>query len=261
MEQDTTRLNGEDGSSNDQSGTTQPVPSSDTQSRVEAAQQAEPKSRELPLKDKLSLIISSIALLLSMAGFFYPLYRTSANEVKSERRAQTHAYNLGIAFTLAYIGFTQTTEGNPREIAEAEESAKRFLEQNTREIATALGLSPDLSVYLVKPKRGDVLEGRPFQSLREKISYFNTERTVAAYDLGHGLTYLGAESQYAQVLHKEQEFAQTVYPLYRRLINRSLKVLGADNDEFLGEFDNLESVGRRARQLRDKYDAQFGGSS
>jgi len=194
-----------------------------------------------------------------MTGFFYPIYHSSSEEVKAQRRARSHAYNLGVAFTLAYAGFTQTTTGTPEEIANAKESAKTFLDQNIREIATALGLNPDLKIYLAEPKPGDIFEVGPFQSLREKIAYFNTEETVAAYNVGHGLTYLGVESQYAKELGKQEDFAKRMFPLYRDLINRNLKILGAGNKEMMPEFDNLENVTRRAREMRDKYDVKFGG--
>jgi hypothetical protein len=157
------------------------------------------------------------------------------------------------------VVFTQTSKGNQNEIANAREEAKHFLEQNTREIAAALGLNPDLSIYLVLPKPEDVFEEHAFQSLGDKISSFNTEGTLAAYNVGHGLAYLELESGYAKATGNQESFATQVFPLYRDLISRNLKTLGVANDPVLFEFNNIDSVNSKLHDLRNKYDVELGG--
>jgi len=247
-------------------------------------------SEGMSLKDRSSLAISCLALLLSIAGFTYQILNNRNQEARArnqearsqnqeariqkqedaaqkqiaeaQRRARTHAYNLGKQFTAAYVVFLHTNKGNPKDIADAKDSAKRFLDQNTRELAVALGLSPDLTIYLVDKKSLDVFGsyGGPLRSLEKKLASFNTEETVAAFNVGSSLWYLVLVKEFAKVTGKEEHFRSEVFPVFRDSLNRNMKILGVDDDSMLPEFDNMEEVSRRLGDMKKKYDVEFGGS-
>src|SRR4051812_14004159 len=101
-----------------------PIPSAD-----EPIVSIENKGSEgMSFKDRWSLIISCLALLLSIAGFTYQILNNRNQEARiqkqedvaqkqiaeTQRRARTHAYSLGKQFTLAYAMFVHTKEGNPQ---------------------------------------------------------------------------------------------------------------------------------------------------
>jgi hypothetical protein len=250
---------------------------------------ANTKSSGLSLKDKLTLSISSLALLLSIAGLTYQILnnriqerRAQAQEARARnqelrlqkqedeeikqnaenrRRSRQRAYILGKKFTLAYVAFLHTNQGSPRDIAATKESAKRYLDLNTRELAISLGLNPDLRSYLEERESGDVfgsLNG-PFQSLANKLASFNSNETVAAFNVGSSLWYLVLQNAFANTLNNQEPF-KVVFPLFRDLLNRNLKILGVNDESMLPEFDNMEAVGRRLGEMKKKYDVEFGDS-
>jgi len=210
-----------------------------------------------PLKDKLSLIISFIALLLSIAGFLHPVYRTYDQEIKAQHRARAHAYNLGVLFTLTYMGYTRIPEGSPEEIDKTRESMKYMFDLSTREIMAALKLDQKLNDYFVKPKSGDIDDRFVFGSLRQRIAAVNTEETVAAYNVGHGLAYLAMESEYARRIGKQKEFIDYTYPTYCIEVERNLKILGIDDE--LPRSNNAENVTYDMRKMVDKYKVELSG--
>jgi hypothetical protein len=208
-------------------------------------------SEGMSLKDKWSLIISCLALLLSIAGFTYQILNNRNQEARAlkqenraqnqeariqkqedvaqkqiaeaQRRARSHAYNLGKQFTMAYVVFTQTTKDAPQNIAAAKKDAENFLNRNTRELATALGLNPDLSKYLTEKRPEDIFASyNPFRSLQKKLSSFNTDETVAAFNVGYSLTFLSLERRAANYSGKQEPYKSVIYPAFRDVLNRNL---------------------------------------
>lgn len=239
-------------------------------------------TESISFKDRWTLIISCSALLLSVAGFYYQIHNTSIQNAraqnqeariqkqevtaqeqvaKAQRQARTHAYNLGKHFTLAYFVFLQTTKGDPKDIAAAQQEAKLHLVQNTRELAIALELDPDLSIYLVKKEPGGVFGSYgAFRSLEKKISSFNTEETVAAFNVGYSLWFLNLERAAADALRMQEPFRK-IFPVFREHLNRNLKTLGVGDESMLPDFDNMENVGRRLHDMKIKYDVELGGGN
>jgi len=177
----------------------QPSFESDSEPQVE-----DNDSGRMSLKDKLSLIIACLALLLSAVSFIYQVKKNRSQDARAQaqetraqdqenrvlkqeqalredaalalQRERAHAYNLGRYFTLAYLTTLQFTKGTQKEISDGKESAKRFLAENTRELAFSLGLNPDLSTYLQR-QPGDIFGSfTPFTSLRKKDRFFSQRR-------------------------------------------------------------------------------------
>lgn len=251
-----------------------PQPESDPEPQVE-----DNDSGRMSLKDKLSLIIACLALLLSAVSFIYQVKKNRSQDARAQdqenrvlkqeqalredaalalQRERAHAYNLGRYFTLAYLTTLQFTKGTQKEISDGKESAKRFLAENTRELAFSLGLNPDLSTYLQR-QPGDIFGSfTPFTSLERKIASFHSAETVAAFNVGSSLTFLNFQKAGASEFGKLEPFKTTIFPPFRDRLNRNLKVLGVADEALLPEFDNIESVSKRLSDMKKKYDAEIG---
>jgi hypothetical protein len=220
----------------------------------------EGKPAPISRKDMLSLIISSIALLVSGSSLIYTISKDKHANAADTKYQKAQAYNLGFHITVGYVLFTQTSKGDPAKIDAARKSARLYVQNRTGDLMAALKLTGNATDYLVAPDPNATFGNTPFESLYQRINSVAGEEAAAAFMVSHGLTYISLEAAFARVLGTDnlRAYHDEIYPLYQKTTNDNLARLGIT--EQLPQFSTMDDVVKRADTLRQRLDTEIGGN-
>jgi hypothetical protein len=193
----------------------------------------------LTFKDKATLIISIIALLISTSAFVIGRLDARAARAKEaaavelNQKAQNYkAYSLGQQVVRTFLFWFEVPKGetDPQKLAKAKESGA-FEVSKLQQLSDLLDLRiSDVRVLFTSPDaanpQAEVDPAQPFQEVDDRIRITHDKRIVAAYEVGYASVLLFVRSKgYAD----RKDAAQSVLDSYPKIadgINHNLSDLG-----------------------------------
>ena len=179
-------------------------------------------------QEKFNLIISLLALIVSMGTATYDKVATYREEKRKESQKLYIAYSLGQRVIQAYIWANQV---NPKTEPEREQANREILFQlsNAQGLADSLDLRMnvrDVFQSTDPAQPDDPFSNRIFSTGQERLQTVAGHRAAAAYDLGTWLLWAFVESKIvAGDRVKESALIQS-YARVRDHINDDLQELG-----------------------------------
>jgi len=179
-------------------------------------------------QEKLNLVLSLIALVVSIGTATYDRIATHIGENKKKTHKLYTAYVFGQRVIQGYIWASQI---NPKDEAERETVKRESLFQ----LASAQGLADALDLRMnvkevfesTDPAKPDnPFNNRIFSVGQERLQAVEGHHAVAAYDLGAWLLWAFFESKIVAGDSTKEKALIELYPKFREHINGDLQELG-----------------------------------
>ena len=193
---------------------------------------AKDTTSRLSFKDKATLIISIIALVISAATFVIGRFEARAARIREAKSQNYKAYSLGQQVVRTFVFWFEIPKGetDPQKLAKAKEIGA-FEVTKLQQLSDLLDLRlSDVRVLFTSPNatspEGEVDVSQPFQEIDDRIRVTHDKRLLAAYEVGYaGLLMYFRSTAYAD----RPDAAQSVLDSYPKIadgINHNLAELG-----------------------------------
>jgi hypothetical protein len=149
------------------------------------------------IKDKLSLGISVLALLVSVAVFVDDQLDARRAAADERERNSFVAYRLGDRFAIFLVAYVQTTVGEPAEIESFRESILYSL-QEPQGYADRLELRLDLGKLLRGYDSSSPFTNRIHGVLSDRLETLHEERVAAAFEGAFWSTWLAMNAEISE---------------------------------------------------------------
>jgi hypothetical protein len=193
----------------------------------------------LSFKDKATLIISIIALIISASTFVIGRLDARASKSKEaaaleiKQKSQNYkAYSLGQQVVRTFVFWFEVPKGetDPQKLAKAKEFGA-FEVSKLQQLSDLLDLRiSDVRILFTSPdptsSETEVDPSQPFNEIADRIRIANDKRTLAAYEVGYASLLMYVRSKgYADRPEAAQSVLQS-YPQIADGINHNLSELG-----------------------------------
>lgn len=205
-------------------------------------------------KDRLSLTISIVALLLSSTTLVLNRLDTHrASNIKQDK-ASYNAYQLGKRFATSFVIYTQTRKGDPTSVETAKVEALDHA-RRAQAYANSLDLKFEIADLISKHRLGNSLIGEGVtEAIETRLRAEHGQKITDMFSLGFWLVWLHFNVQAAEVhLDYKPTFAQD----YRRvasIINGHLAEMGIKRTIAV-DMPDVESSKKSTIEIKDLVEA------
>ena len=197
----------------------------------------------MPKKDRISLVISTLSLAVSLGTLALNRMDVSKAESKKAAIASFQAYELGDAIGRTFVSQAMTTVGDKQAIDRFKEQLATQARQSVQPIADRLDLRIDVGAKLAAYDPNDEVFGsRVVEDLRRDVQAAHGNSAARKLMLGYQLFYL-----YANTFVVQKEYPQdksklaAVYGPRAKAVNDELASMEISM-RLPNEFDSFDTV-------------------
>jgi hypothetical protein len=208
-------------------------------------------------KDLIPIIISVLALVVSLGTFSYDQYQRHKQNRAEQARFVYIAYRLGSDLMFAWMPYILVGQGDRSEIEKLKADAI-FLIGSYQGLADQLDLRLDLATLIksYNPSNGDSLIGQtPFETVRQRIQTVHNKTIAAAFEIGEWLMFLHFVAG-STVLRNNADLNETlqIYGNVKNFITDGFRALKI-REAFQSDLKTAEDIIKESRRLREKMDS------
>lgn len=206
-------------------------------------------------KDRLSLTISIVALLLSSTTLV--LNRLDAHRASNikQDKASYNAYQLGKRFATSFVIYTQTREGDPASVKTTKEEALDHA-RRAQAYANSLDLKFEIADLISKHRLGNSLIGEGVtETIETRLRAEYGQQVTNKFSLGFWLVWLHVNVQAVAEVHPE--YKPTFIKDYRKvasIINGHLAEMGIKRTIAV-DMPDVESSKKSTIEIKDLVEA------
>jgi hypothetical protein len=161
-------------------------------------------SEPISKKDRVALVLSSLALFVSATTLFLNRSDIRQRDATVSSKASFDAYQMGSLFAQAYLIYTRTSLGNPKEIEEIKAQALNFAKRDIQPIASTLDLRMELSDRISEFKQGQGLFDQVvYSGVRDRVASIHGRKTAEMLDLGYYTFWLAFNAPTVEKHHPQ----------------------------------------------------------
>jgi hypothetical protein len=185
-------------------------------------------------KDKITISIASVALLVSIISFAFSEIREINRQNIEESKVSYQSFTLGEKYCLPFVTYIQTTKGKKEEIDKTKSDALFDLKV-VQGLADYMNLKIQLVEYVrnysMKTDPNSFFSKKPVLNIIDRIDAIYGTRASASFRLGFWLPWLYINASISTQKEYEQETEKVMRKGYGSLvdqINIDLKTLDID---------------------------------
>ena len=207
-------------------------------------------------KDKITITISVLALLVSLATFGFTRWEKWNEARVSSARQGYSAFQLGERFAISLITYHQTRIGTPEAVQEATSNALKFA-RLAQGYADRLELGLDLRSFVEEYKPGQEVIAEPVtRTIESRLVAERGQRTSDHFSLGFWLVWWVLNTGIADKALTEgnRDMASSLsakYPQFRTKVHELLKSMNVDQTLPEAAPTAAGALGQEIKKVRD----------